>query len=120
MSLFSSVKDGLKKGMDLSASRIVRQLLQERLAPYGDLKDLTLDSKARTIRAELDLKGEPAPLEVVVERYELVAEGEERFLVIRSVRTSKPWISLLLKDFLIGRRFVLPAKYAGLIEKLLQ
>jgi len=119
MGLFSTVKDGLKKGVDRSASRLVLTLLQERVAPYGVLKDLALDSKAKQITVQIELNGESVPLDVMVERYELEAEGEERFLVIRFIRSSRPWITQLLNDFLVGRRFPLPSKYAGMIEKLL-
>lgn len=119
MSLFSSVKDGLKKGIDASTSVLARQFLQEKLEPYGQLNDLTIDSAEKRIRMLVRLKGETEDTELVVERYTFVREGDRTFVVVCDVRTSREWMSRLAGDFLVGQRFELPAKYATLIEKVL-
>ena len=118
MSLFSSVKDGLKKGIDVSTSVLARQFLQK-LEPYGQLNDLTIDSSEKRIRMLVRLKGETEDTELVVERYTFVREGDRTFVVVCDVRTSREWMSRLAGNFLVGQRFELPAKYAALIEKVL-
>ena len=83
-------------------------LNQAVLKPYGSITRLKLDTTARTIEAELELKGETTPLRLHVQEYELRQEGNRAFVVIKSIETSREWLTTLARDFAVDRPFELP------------
>jgi hypothetical protein len=78
------------------------------LKPYGTLTALKLDTTARTITAELQLNGETEPVRIEIHEYELIEEEGAAFLVIKSLSTSRSWLTRLASDFGVGRKFKLP------------
>ena len=88
------------------------------LAPYGTAKDLKLNSQDRTAEIVLELRGEREPLHVRVGRYELSRLGEDTFVTIRDVETSRAWMTELAARNVVGRAFKIPREFAGMIEKL--
>jgi len=78
------------------------------LKPYGTLTALKLDTTARTINAELQLNGETEPVRIEVHEYELLEEAGKAFVVLKSLSTSRSWLTRLANDFAVGRRFALP------------
>jgi hypothetical protein len=78
------------------------------LKPYGALTGLKLDTAARTINAELQLNGETEPVRLEVHEYELIEEAGTAFVVLKSLSTSRAWLTRLGNDFAVGRRFELP------------
>jgi len=78
------------------------------LKPYGTLTGLKLDTTARTIQAELQLNGETEPVRLEVHEYELIEEAGTAFIVLKSLSTSRAWLTRLGNDFAIERRFKLP------------
>ena len=83
-------------------------LNQAVLKPYGSITKLKLDTTARTIEAELELKGETERLRLHVQEYELRQEGARAFVVIKSIDTSREWLTALARDFAVDKPFELP------------
>ena len=83
-------------------------LNQAVLKPYGAMTSLKLDTTARTIEAELELKGETERLRLHIQEYELRREGNRAFVVIKSIDTSREWVTTLARDFAVDRPFELP------------
>lgn len=77
---------------------------------------LDLDSKKKRLSAELMLEGEAEPLYITVERYELFEENDVHYLRIQEVSTSRIWLNTLAEQYLEGRRFEIPSKYAHLLR----
>ena len=94
-------------------------LNQSVLKPYGTLTDLQLDTKRRTIDAELELKGEARPVRIQVAEYELIEESDSTYLILKSVTTSREWLTALTRDFLVGRPLKLPAAVRSYLPMLL-
>ena len=78
------------------------------LKPYGALTTLKLDTTARTIEAELQLNGETEPVRLQVHEYELIEQEGTAFVLLKSISTSRTWLTRLANDFAVGRRFELP------------
>jgi hypothetical protein len=89
------------------------------LKPYGKVTTLRLSSKERSAYVELELHGEKEPVQIQVNEYELIREGERVFVILNRASTSREWLTALLSNFCLNRRFELPAQYAGMIERLL-
>ncbi|HWN93752.1 MAG TPA: hypothetical protein VNT99_01855 [Methylomirabilota bacterium] len=86
----------------------VAMLNQSLLKPYGTLKALKLDSKQRTIDAELELIGESQSVRIQVSGYELIEEAEATYLVLKGITTSREWLTTLARDFAVDRRLKVP------------
>ncbi len=94
---------------DLLTSKAARTYVNNTIARYGKVEELTIDSKARTARATVLLDGETAPVLVEVLSYRIHREGERRLIEVEACRCSKRWIETLLIDHLQRRRFELPS-----------
>jgi hypothetical protein len=88
------------------------------LAPYGQARELRLDSKARSAEIVVDLKGEPEPVTVVVGRYDLFEKEGATYVVLHDVSTSREWMTELVRRNVIERPFKVPKEYAGVVAKL--
>ena len=112
MSAISRLKDrALQKGLLL--------FLRPKLQRYGELRHITLDTSNKTLTAEIDLLGDPAPLTVSQAHYQLQEKGTHLFLIIRDVKVSKPWIQHLIEDHFGEVRLAVPVSLEGLLSRLL-
>jgi hypothetical protein len=84
---------------------------------YGQMTNIQIDSTAKTIHVELELKGEPAPLKIDVLSYQLSPESGESFIELGEIKTSREWINHLISDYLPPekRRFKVPGFVKGLL-----
>lgn len=78
------------------------------LKPYGTLTSLKLDTTARWMEAEVDLRGETQSVRVRVQEYVLREEGGRAFIIIKSIDTSREWLTTLARDFLVDKPLELP------------
>ncbi len=106
----------LNKGKDYAITMVLRPMLEKRIQKYGQIRDLTLDSAIRRVEIKILPLGELDPVTVTVEKFDLVSEGSTDYVVIRQASASRPWIGALIEDFLVGKKFVIPERYAGLVK----
>lgn len=100
--MFTAAKDAL-------VSRAVRSILNDRLARYGNVQHLHLDSTGKCMEITAMLEGEALPVTITVDRYVVENVGGKRALRIVSLRCSRPWLQHVLEDFVRGRPLELPA-----------
>ncbi len=113
MSLFSflsSAKDHLIGG----AVKLWFNQTQKR---YGNMTTIQIDSTAKTIHIELELKGEASPLQMEVKSYKLSTKAGETFIELGEIQTSREWINHLIDDFLPPEKkcFKLPSAVKALL-----
>ncbi|QYM79457.1 hypothetical protein K0B96_02245 [Horticoccus luteus] len=89
-------------------SRAAQAFVNSRIARYGRVDRLKIDSTNRAIEVVCSLEGEVDPVTVRVDRYELHDEGGKRFIEIKKASCSRPWLHRALEDFAPGRRFEVP------------
>ncbi len=77
--------------------------------------NLNIDPKSKSINIEVLLKGEDKPLEVSVNDYKLTSK-DKSFIKIGEVETSKPWLNIILDEFVVGGEVKLPPKVAKLLK----
>lgn len=79
------------------------------LKPYGKLTRLEIDRENRTIRAEMDLKGETESVRIKISNYRLVQEaGKNPVLEPGTIEASREWLDALLKTLVKAN--VIPAR----------
>lgn len=100
--MLGSLKDNL-------ASLAAKSLLAGKLERYGQLTELRIRSKEKTLVIEMLLAGEKQELRVEVGRYRMVHEGGKHLLIIESATASREWVQFLIEDFVIGLPLPVPS-----------
>lgn len=105
---------GLREGMftaakDALTSATAKKFLSRRIARYGTVQDLRIDSRQKRLLVVCELLGEPGPITVEVVHYAIEQDESSAYLRPLSCRCDRPWITNLLEDYVQGERFELPA-----------
>jgi len=100
--MFGGIKDSL-------TSSAAKSMLAARLDRYGNLTELRIRSREKTIVLELELEGEEIPVGIQVERYRITGKSGEYTLVVEKVSASRPWLENLLQDLLVEKPMPMPA-----------
>jgi len=111
--LFSDAKDRLIEQAALA------YLNGSLLKPYGRATSLRIDSSAKTILIEAELKGESSPLQIELLDYVISQNGEDYFVTVKRIRTSREWLTTLAQNELLNRRFTIPEKTGRLLIQVL-
>ena len=93
---------------DWLLSKALKTYLRERVARYGELKDLTVDSRVKSIDLVIQPHGERDDVHVKVTRYTLVQRDGKHLITIEGSTASRPWLTHVLEDYLQGRSFEIP------------
>jgi hypothetical protein len=112
MGLFNSLKDNLSS---FSGEQFIRKAVDK----YGELQDFNLNSSSKTMFLKILLKGETQPVEIKVTRYAVNEENGKTYVKIFDAETSREWMTLLAKEYLITQKFEIPENYSSIAKKFL-
>ncbi|HKQ37019.1 MAG TPA: hypothetical protein VJ063_03010 [Verrucomicrobiae bacterium] len=113
MGFFSDAKDRMVESVALP------MLNNAWLKPFGRATSLKIDSSNKTAEISLELNGEQTPLTIYVKDYELVNDPSGPSVVLKSVTTSRQWMTALAQEYLVGRRLAVPPEHAAMITRFL-
>ena len=113
MGFFTDSKDRLV------ASFALPMLNNAWLKPYGQATDLKINSNNKTLEITVKLHGENSPIRLEVQDYELTQESGKTFVVLKSVTTSREWMTELAKNFLVGKRLDIPPEVSSMLARVL-
>ena len=82
------------------------------------MTELSVDTKKRTIRVRLELKGEVEPIDIHIKKYRLERRSTHAALTIEDAVASRKWLTEAMKEFAIGQRFTIPQRAAALLKLL--
>jgi hypothetical protein len=108
----------LRGSKDAALAYTARTLFNTRFSRIGEMTEFSVDTKNQAFRVQLDLIGESEPIEIHVRKYSLERKGNNVTLIVDDATASRKWLSEVLREFVVGRRFPIPAT-AGAILKLL-
>ena len=108
----------LAESKDRLISERIKQELNTRLARYGEVLDVKLNTRERSVQVSIKLKGEADPITVNIGKYELIKEETQLWLSVdsQSIQASREWVTLLLQDQAGRQRLPVPQKYAWAVE----
>ena len=108
----------LADSKDRLISERIKQELNTHLARYGEVLDVKLNTRERSVQLSIKLKGEPDPTTVNIGKYELIKEDTKLWLTFdsQSIQASREWLTLLLQDQAGRHRLPVPQKYAWAVE----
>jgi hypothetical protein len=95
-----------------------RLAINAKLRFIGEMTELSIDTNKKRICARLELLGEKEPIDVEILRYSLKEKGETTYITIEEATSSREWVTVALREFVVGQDLALPAK-AGALLKLL-
>ncbi len=99
--MFNAAKDAL-------ASRAARTWANHLIARYGQVQDLKIDSRHKTVEVTCLLQGEPTPITIRIENYVVEIERDKKFIRATGFSCTRPWLQNFLMDFGHRQRIELP------------
>ena len=110
--------DVLHRSKDATLAFTVRVAINTKLRSIGQMTEISIDTKNKRVRVRLELLGEKEPIDVEVLRYSLKEKGETTYITIEEATASREWLTVALREFVVGQDLALPAK-AGAVLKFL-
>jgi hypothetical protein len=112
------LRDVLHHSKDAAVAFTARIAINIKLRLIGQMTELSIDTQNKRVRVRLELLGENEPIDVEILRYCLKEKGETTYITIEEVTSSREWLTVALREFVVGQDLALPAK-AGAALKLL-
>jgi hypothetical protein len=82
------------------------------------MTELSIDTKKKRVRVRLELVGEKEPIDVEIIRYSLKVKGESTHITIEESTSSREWLTVALREFIVGQDLAVPAKAVALLQLL--
>ena len=99
----------------LTGGKVTNHLINTHIQEYGEMLELKLDNRNRTVRCSILLNGETEPIELVVDEY-IIDNGA---IEVLKASSDRPWLDAVINNFIVGRKFPLPEKSAGFLSSFL-
>ena len=115
----TGINDFLRGSKDAMIAAGVRSFFNSKYGRFGQISDVSVDTSKREVRVRLELVGESTPIEIQVMNYSIEQQGASATLTIGDAIASREWLTELLREFVIGRTFVLPERAAGMFKFLM-
>ena len=100
--MFNAAKDAF-------TSKAAQTYINQRIARYGEVQTLKIDSRNKTMEMSCHLIGEPTPVTIKVENYALREVGGKKLLSVGACLCSRPWLQNLLNDLARNREIPVPS-----------
>ena len=101
--------DAVKDGAFESAAKLY---LNQKMASFGKVTQLSIDRDAKRIFIQAELNGEVSPISIEVGKYDLVERDGAAYVTARQMSASREWIGSALQQYVVGREFKLPVSAA--------
>src|SRR6478672_7361596 len=112
------LRDVFHRSKDATLAFTARVAINTKLRSIGQMTELSIDTKNKRVCVRLELLGEKELIDVEILRYSLKEKGETTYITIEEVTSSREWLTVALREFVVGQDLALPAK-AGVVLKLL-
>ena len=105
LKIFTNALSAVK---DRAIEACAKSLINQKIEGIGRVTEIQIDSKKKTISAQMVLKGEIAPISINIGAYELVQENVVTCISFKGFTASREWNSALLNRYLTGHRLRVP------------
>lgn len=100
--MFAAAKDAI-------ASQTARRYANGLISRYGEVQELKIDSRGKSVEVVLALLGETAPVRVRIDRYQIETIEGKSYLTLLAATCSRPWLQNLFEDHARGQRREVPS-----------
>lgn len=105
----------LNAAKDILSSRAAQAWANNLISAYGQVEELKIDSRRKTVEVTCQLDGEATPITVRIEDYLLEREGDQTYFRAGRFSCSRRWLQQALTDHASEHRIALPTWAAGLL-----
>ena len=112
------LRDVLHRSKDATLAFTTRVAINAKLRSIGEMTELLIDTKAKKVCLRLELLGEKEPIDVEILRYSLKEKAGTTHITIEEVTSSREWLTVALREFVVGQDFPIPAKAAAVLKLL--
>ena len=112
------LRDVLHHSKDAAAAFTARIAINTKLRSIGQMTELSIDTQNKRVCVRLELLGESEPIDVEILRYSLKEKGENTCITIEEVTSSREWLTVALREFVVGQDLAIPAKAAAVLRLL--
>jgi hypothetical protein len=114
--MFGKLGDAVKDGKDKALSMAIKKAINFKLKEIGEMLELKLDSKQKTLDLEVLLDGEKEALGIHIGTYTIDEIEGKYFLSVKDITTSRAWINTLIEQYFQQNRFEIPEEYAKMLK----
>jgi hypothetical protein len=93
-------------------------MINSKLRGIGEMTELSIDTKKKRVRVRLELVGEKEPIDVEIIRYSLKVKGQSTHMTIEEATSSRQWLTVALREFIVGQDLAVPAKAVAFLQLL--
>jgi hypothetical protein len=108
----------LHRSKDATLGFAVRLATNTKLRSIGEMTELSIDTKTKRVRLRLELLGEKEPIDVEILRYTLKETGKRTYITIEEATSSREWLTVALRKFVVGQDLAIPAKASAVLKLL--
>lgn len=98
----------VKTAIKITPNKIVIWVANYILKGIAELSDFIFDFDTRTAYVQVTLYGETEPIDVWLDGFAIVSDGDSHALIIQEAKSNKPWLNNLLLR-VIGKGWKIPA-----------
>ena len=95
---------------------LIKSVLNKKLVGIGEVLEFQIDPQARTGRFKVRLAGEQLPCTVTIGEYQFRREGDQAWITLNLLTADREWLHNLLKRFVLGKTFEIPADKVELAD----
>ena len=103
----------------LTGSASTKYLINQSIKEIGQLLELKIDNRGKTVTASILLNGENLPLNLRIDEYEIIRDNSSAGILIRDASSDKPWLNSILKKFIIDKALKVPVDRIDFLDDLL-
>ena len=96
-----------------------RVAINTKLRSIGQMTELSIDTKNKRVCVRLELLGEKELIDVEILRYSLKEKGETTYITIEEVTSSREWLTVALREFVVGQDLPIPPKVGAVLKLLM-
>ena len=112
------MRNFLQRSKDATVGFGARVAINAKLRGIGEMTELSIDTKQKRIWMRVELIGEREPIEVEITRYRLETDDTGMQLTIEDATASREWLTVALREFVVGQSFPVPPKAEALLKLL--
>lgn len=110
----------IKLVINKTPKRVVLWAANKKLKNIGELTDFSFNTDDRKLFVQVMLEGEAGPIELLLEKFTVVTNGDSGHLLIQHVQSNRPWIDTLLNKHLLDREWRIPNSKVTLVQELFE
>jgi hypothetical protein len=113
------LREVLLRSKDATLAFTARLAINTKLRSIGNMTELSIDTKNKRVRVRLELLGEQEPIDIDISRYSLKEKGATTYITIEEATSSREWLTVALREFVVGQDWAIPAKADAVLKLLI-